>query len=308
MADVENPEGTPTPEPTETPIPSDAPPASPPPAEAPPAGEPAEEPPATEARRAVDDRVPYPRFRQVQTEATQYRRTLAQQRAEYDQLRGRAGALEEQLRQRDEELGDHRALAEIVRSDPDLYETVRSRIETHTRAGGGRPAPAPAQRSPTNGEPEWLSAVRENNQFIREERARLQAEREQTHKERLYSTVHGQVSGLLKQHGYSQNVEKLTPRVIDFIVARGEAMFDDTGTVEDVPWLFNQWLEGQSLAEQARATERIAAHKADAARPAPVPANVMPPAGAKPFAVGDARIREQAAKVLREAGWRDAAA
>lgn len=307
MADETNPESTPTPEPTPAPQPTEAPPASPPPAEAPPPGEAPGEPTPSEARRAVDDRVPYPRFRQVQTEATQIRRQMAQQRQEYDTLRGRTGALEEQLRQRDEELGDHRALAEIVRSDPDLYETVRQRIETAQRTGGGAPvrqAPAASGNGP---EPDWLRTVRENNDFIKEERARLQTDREQANKQRLYTTVHDTVTGLLKQNGYHQNLEKLAPRVIDFIVARGETMFEDTGTLEDVPWLFNQWLEGQALAEQARSTDRIAAHTASAARPSPVPAGPMAPAGAKPIAVGDPRIREQAERLLRGAGWGNAA-
>jgi len=231
------------------------------------------------------------------------RRNLQQRQQEYDNLRGRAGALEEQLRQRDEELGDHRALAEIVRGDPDLYETVRQRIEAAQRTGGGAPVRSSGPPVAHGAEPEWVRSVRENNDFIKEERARLQVEREQTHKERLYTTVHGQVTDLLRQAGYAGNLDKLTPRVIDFIVARGEATFEDTGTVEDVPWLFKQWLEGQTLAEQARSTERIAAHQATAGRPAPVPANPMVPAGARPLAVGDPRIREQAAAVLREHGW-----
>jgi len=247
----------------------------------------------------------------VQTEATQYRRELQSQRSQYHELRGRAAALEQQLRSQGEELENHRALHSMIQEDADMYETLRGRIADRMGRGGGVPTrPATGDSSPARGgaEPEWVTAVRENNDYIKEERARLQQERKLAHQDRLFTAVHGQVTELLKQSGYVNPGPELTQNVIKFVVQRGGEVFEDTGTPEDVPWLFGEWLKGQRHAEQARDTQRIAAHTADASRPTPVPAGPIVPSGPKPAPLGSAAIRDQVASFLRQHGWQENAA
>jgi hypothetical protein len=270
-------------------------------------------PPAETPAVAADvtpdpDAVPYERFREAQTERTRYRRELDTLRPELDQLKGKATTLEQQLAQVAAERDDFRAVVDVLRDNPDLYDEVKQRL--NGGGAGARPNPPAAPQRPVAApatiaglDKDVVRDIHEAARFARSLQEREARQREIQELTHLETRVKGSIGEILTKAGYPpEALEKAVNIVLPYVVQEGQRRFGEDATEADVPFLTRQWLNNQAQLEQARSQGRIRDKQQAAALPPAVPAGGAPHVSARPPTLDSPDVREQALRFLESAG------
>lgn len=259
------------------------------------------------ARKPVDDRVSWRKHREVREEARNARRLADERGRELEQYRGRASTLEEQIRRSSQELEDHRSVVQALRDNPDLYESLKQRLN----GGEEQPERTPAARAKgpvtvASLDQETMALVKEAAQYAKSQKEREAAAAKQRELVETRTILKESVTDLLKKAGYQERTfGKLVPHVMRDIVALAHELPGE-GSLEDIPFLFNEWLGVQAELDQERTATRIAAKTNDARIPPSMPGGGVTQAAPKASALDTEDTRNRALDVLKKGGWKAA--
>lgn len=271
-----------------------------------------------ELRLAPTD-VPYPRFREVETERTRYKREADELRQKYEPLDTKVTTLEQQIadatRRYDEVApakADLELLLGVLDTNPELrrqvFDELNSGRAIQPRAAGGgavrppsaAPPAAPGLAPEVNQRLERVLGVIEQAETNQRQEAARQAQAA------FDSRVESQAATFLTERGYDPNLV-VDPRsnlrvvdvVLDYMAVEGEKF--GGGRIEDVPHLLNGWYARQEQIVSHRLKSYAGAKVADArAVPTSLPGG-SPPVSVenKALPISDPRVTRQAIDFLR---------
>lgn len=267
-------------------------------------------PPPPEPLKLAPTDVPYPRFREVETERTEFKRRYeaAQQelgptRARVSQAEQQAQTLERQLAERSADLDTYLG---VLDRDPELRARVLELLDQGGAPGAAR-RPAAASPAPTNGaqlSPEITSKLDRALSIIdRAEQADRQAQKDRVQGE-FNTEVSRQINGFLIERSYDpaqvldSSGANLADDVVRFLVVEGKQM--GLERMEDVPFLLNRWYARQEAITQQRLRGYSAAKVADAQNlPPPVPSGSPAQATDRPLPLSDAGFNARVMAAFR---------
>ena len=255
----------------------------------------------------IDTRVPYQRFREVQTERTHLSRQLEELRPEVEQLRGKSSTLEEQIRKLDAENIAKQRVIDVINGDDELYGRVRERMTErgHTPTSDAAVRRAPPQTVVTRLDDETQKAVMEAANFSRSMRDREEANAVRGRDEATRRELESRVTGLLKKNGYPESTfQRTVPFAMRQIIAMAQSL-PGQGDLDDVEHLFAEFHRDQLSLHQALNESVIRGKREDSKVPPSAtgggqPVHVAP----EPPPLGSDDVRAQALAFLkRDAGW-----
>lgn len=278
--------------------------------------DPAAPPPLPDLNLAPEA-VPYARFREIETERTRYKREAEQLRNDYEPLRSKVPAYEQQIAEANARADAARTAQEdldhllgVVQSDPELKRQVFDLLNSgRALPSAGRPAAPP--RTPAEAQamglpPEQMAKIdRVFNIVERAEQAEHHA-RAQAAQTQLDNEVERMATKYLTERGYDPAIvvdpskgTKLSDVVLDFIADEAKGL--GGGRIEDVPYLLNRWYARTEAVVHHRVRNYTGQKLATAQSSPPSLPGGSPPISVenRPLPVSDPRVAQQALAYLR---------
>lgn len=252
---------------------------------------------------ARDERdVPWATFRQLRREYTDFKRTTESARTQHAQEMAR---LNQQMQEAAQERNDYRSLRAALNAHPDLAQALYERLS------GGRGAPAGAAPAAAVGAPQpskelanlerQVSAIAGDWAQIKQERAQAAQRAADMELSRQLDT---EVKKFLTGKDYPEEYVELAR---SYVLHRVRAPDMDDATIDDVPYLLNDWFKIMEGGHQRRINRlRDGTRATGAAVPPVTPASPSAPIQqTAPSGALDGTTAALLEAELRKRGWND---